>query len=84
MIAFLMSTVDVLWAIWQIILIVIIIRIVSIVIASDVVSIPMLTSLANAIIAEKKLPEDWDLSYIINLYKGKGNALERGNYRGLN
>ena len=43
----------------------------------------MLTSLANAIIAEKKLPEDWDLSYIINLYKGKGNALERGNYRGL-
>ena len=23
------------------------------------------------------------MSYIINLYKGKGNALERGNYRGL-
>ena len=23
---------------------------------------------------------DWDVSYIVNSYKGKGDALERGNY----
>ncbi|XP_060771234.1 uncharacterized protein slc22a21 isoform X2 [Neoarius graeffei] len=51
--------------------------------ASEEVSIPVLCSLANAIIAEKKIPVDWDMSYIINLYKGKGDALDRGNYRGL-
>ena len=26
---------------------------------------------------------DWQESYIINLYKGKGDALNKGNYRGL-
>ena len=39
--------------------------------------------LANAIIQEERIPDDWNLSYIINCYKGKGDALERGNYRGL-
>ena len=27
---------------------------------------------------------DWDNSFIINLYKGKGDATDRGNCRGLN
>ncbi|XP_048585335.1 uncharacterized protein LOC125568053 [Nematostella vectensis] len=35
------------------------------------------------LIAEKRIPVDWDLSHILNFYKGKGDALERGNYRGL-
>ena len=26
---------------------------------------------------------DWEDSFIINIYKGKGDSLERGNYRGL-
>src|SRR6056300_1728659 len=30
-----------------------------------------------------KIPTDWEESFILNLYKGKGGALERGNYRGL-
>ena len=30
-----------------------------------------------------KIPEDWEMSFILNLYKGKGDALNRGNYRGL-
>ena len=30
------------------------------------------------------IPTDWQESFILNLYKGKGDALERGNYRGLN
>ncbi|KAI8498340.1 Kinesin-like protein kif22 [Branchiostoma belcheri] len=42
-----------------------------------------ITILANAIIKEEKIPCDWNLSYIVNCYKGKGDALERGNYRGL-
>ena len=29
------------------------------------------------------VPSDWEQSFIVCLYKGKGDALERGNYRGL-
>ena len=29
------------------------------------------------------VPKDWEESYILNLYKGKGVALDRGNYRSL-
>ena len=30
-----------------------------------------------------KVPSDWEQSFIVCLYKGKGDALERGNYRSL-
>ena len=30
-----------------------------------------------------KVPEDWDRSIILNLYKGKRDATARGKYRGL-
>ena len=39
--------------------------------------------LVENIISEGYIPTDWHESFIINLYKGKGNALNRGNYRGL-
>ena len=39
--------------------------------------------LINAIIQETAVPLDWSGSYMINLFKGKGSALERGNHRGL-
>ena len=42
-----------------------------------------LTVLVNRIVAEGIVPSDWNLSIIINLIKGKGDALLRGNYRGL-
>ena len=42
-----------------------------------------ITHLINCIIAENKIPDGWCLSYIINFYKGKGDALLRGNYREL-
>ena len=29
------------------------------------------------------VPTDWEESFILNLFKGKGEALDRGNYRGL-
>ena len=39
--------------------------------------------LAIAIIHNGKVPNDWEQSFIVSLYKGKGDALDRGNYQGL-
>ena len=39
--------------------------------------------LIEDIISEGCIPTDWQESFIVNLYKGKGDALNRGNYRGL-
>ena len=39
-----------------------------------------LTKLANNIVAKGKIPEDWNLSHIINCFKGKGDPLIMGNY----
>lgn len=35
-------------------------------------------------LAEKKIPEDCDISIIVNCFKNMDNATERENYRGLN
>ena len=43
----------------------------------------MIRDLAIAIIRDGKVPIDWEKSFIVCLYKGKGDALDRGNYRGL-
>ena len=45
--------------------------------------IPHITALVNNIIKNNEIPSDWNLSYIINCYKGKGDPLLRNNYRGL-
>ena len=39
--------------------------------------------LAEAVFCCGVIPSDWEESFILNLYKGKGEALDRGNYRGL-
>ena len=39
--------------------------------------------LIEDIISEGCIPTDWQESFIVNLYTGKGDALNRGNYRGL-
>ena len=39
--------------------------------------------LIEDIISEGCIPTDWQESFIVNLNKGKGDALNRGNYRGL-
>ena len=39
--------------------------------------------LVENIISEGCLQTDWQESFIVNLYKGKGDALNRGNCRGL-
>ena len=43
----------------------------------------LIADLGNSMIRNGDMPSDWEGSFIINLYKGKGDALERGNYRGL-
>ena len=43
----------------------------------------LIRDLAAAIICDGKVPYDWEQSFIVCLYKGKGDALERGNYSGL-
>ena len=43
----------------------------------------MFRDLAVAITRDGKVPSDWEQSFTVCLYKGKGNALERGNYCGL-
>ena len=45
--------------------------------------IKSMTNLANRIIKESCIPSDWNLSHIVSLYKGKGDALSRDNYRSL-
>ena len=37
----------------------------------------MISDLAAAIIPDGKVPSDWEQSFIVCLYKGKGDALER-------
>ena len=51
--------------------------------ASGEVGLDIFTELFNNIVKEEKVPSDWDMSIIINCFKGKGDAVERGNFRGL-
>ena len=44
----------------------------------------MIRDLAAAIIRDGKVPSDWEQSFIVCLYKGKRDALEKGNYCSLN
>ena len=41
------------------------------------------TELCNAIVREGKVPDDWTRSTIVTLYKGKGDPLECGSFRGI-
>ena len=43
----------------------------------------LVADLANDTVRNGVIPSDWEDSFIIHIYKGKGDALERGNYRGL-
>ena len=41
------------------------------------------TDVCNSVVNEGKIPEDWCKSWMVNVYKGKGDALECGLYRGI-
>ena len=51
--------------------------------ASSYVCNEMIADLTNSIIRDNTMPSEWNDSIIISLYKGKGETLDRGNYRGL-
>ena len=44
---------------------------------------PCVSDFATMIIRDGKVPTDWEQSFNVCLDKGKGDALDRGNYRGL-
>jgi hypothetical protein len=48
--------------------------------AAGVEGIQWMTDLCNAVVAEGKIPEDWKKSWMVDVYKGKGDALECGSY----
>ena len=43
----------------------------------------VITSLVNVIIRGVRIPSEWNDSYILSLFKGKGSASALGNYRRL-
>ena len=45
--------------------------------------IELVRQLGQEVFSSGEIPRDWEESVILNLYKGKGDALLRGNYRGL-
>jgi hypothetical protein len=42
-----------------------------------------MTNICNAVVKEGRIPEDWKKSWMVNIYKGKGDALVCGSYRGI-
>jgi hypothetical protein len=51
--------------------------------ASGVSGTEWVTDVCNAVVRDGKVPEDWNKSWMVNVYKGKGDALECGSYRGI-
>ena len=51
--------------------------------AAGDIGLDILTDLCNTIIQENSIPSRWDVSIILNCFKGKGAALDCSNYRGL-
>ena len=43
----------------------------------------MLKAAGEVVFCNGVIPTDWQESFILNLYKGKGDALEQGNYHSL-
>ena len=42
-----------------------------------------MTELCNAAVRDGKIPKDWSRSWLVNVYKGKGDALACSSYRGI-
>lgn len=57
--------------------------VVDIIEAAGEAGVSWMTDLCNAIIREGKIPEDWQESITVPIYKGKGDPLECGSYRGI-
>ena len=42
-----------------------------------------MTDVCNAVVKDGKVPENWNRSWMVNVYKGKGDATTCGSYRGI-
>ena len=51
--------------------------------ASGDAGVNWVTDLCNLIVQEGTIPNDWKKSWMVNVYKDKGDALECGSYRGI-
>src|SRR5450755_4167646 len=51
--------------------------------AAGDVGVQWMTDLCNAVVREGRIPEDWSRSWMVSIYKGKGDAMECGSYRGI-
>lgn len=51
--------------------------------ASGETGLQWVTDICNEVVRNGKIPDDWRKSWIVNVYKGKGDALECGSYRGI-
>jgi len=45
--------------------------------------VELIRQLTQAVFSNGEIPADWEENFIPNLFKGKGDALKRGNYLGL-
>src|ERR1700757_990000 len=50
--------------------------------ASGEAGLQWVTDICNEVERSGKIPNDWRNSWIVSVYKGKGDALECGSYRG--
>ena len=50
---------------------------------SDEAVVRWVTDLCNAIVREGVIPKDWRKSWMMSIYKGKGNVLDCGFHRGI-
>jgi hypothetical protein len=51
--------------------------------AAGELGVQKMTDLCNAILREGRVPADWSRSWLVSIYKGKGDAMECGSYRGI-
>ena len=51
--------------------------------ASGEAGLQFVTDVCNEVVRNGKIPDDWRKSWIVSVYKGKGDALECGSYRGI-
>ena len=46
-------------------------------------AVDWLTSICNRIVKEEAIPESWQMSELVPIYKGKGDVLECGSSQGI-
>ena len=51
--------------------------------AAGEAGVKWVTDICNEVVRSGVVPVDWRRSWMVNVYKGKGNALECSSYRGI-